>query len=346
MRKGLSLVLTAAIYLLFCLTPAHALIPGDVNNDSNVNLADIIYLVNYIFKGGPSPVLQFAGDVNANCLTNLSDLIYLVNYVFKSGPDPEGCPPWGVPQNLGPPVNTEGAVTPAISADGNTLYFSRVSDIYYSTWSGSSWSTPAPVPGHVNTIYYEAKPFVTADGKKLYFESERPGGMGNDDIWVSTWDSVNNEWGVPVNLGPPVNNSNENSSPSLTADNAKLFFLSGVSIRVSNWNGTGWDPPVILGSGVNANATEDDPNISSDGKTLYFIRWNFYGPQIYVSYFVNGDWSIADTLPSPVNDSFSSLSPSISYDGMSLYFSSGLRPPDFSASPHIFVTRRQKTVAK
>ena len=156
---------------------------------------------------------------------------------------------------------------------------------------------------------YEAKPFVTADGKKLYFEADRPGGMGDDDIWVSTWDSVNNEWGEPTNLGAPINNPNENGSPSLTADNKKVYFNSGLGISVSNWNGAGWDPPVPLGPGVNANFTEDDPNISSDGKTLHFIRWNIYGPQIYVSYFENGDWSVADTVPSPVNDSLSALSP-------------------------------------
>ena len=61
---------------------------GDVNGNKAVNLADIIYLVNYIFKGGPAPVPLLAGDVNKNGQVNLADIIYLVNYIFKGGPAP------------------------------------------------------------------------------------------------------------------------------------------------------------------------------------------------------------------------------------------------------------------
>ncbi len=336
MKRSLLLVLIGGIYLFLAVSPAQALISGDANNDTKVNLGDIIYLVNYIFKGGPSPVIRFSGDVNANCQTNLSDLIYLVNYVFKGGPLPESCPPWGEPQNLGPPVNSDfGEVSPCISADGKTLYlakqvFGGSDDIFYSIWNDSSWSAPAPIPGKVNTIgYNEWKPFVTSDGKKLFFESNNASGFGNDDMWMSVWDSVKQEWGMPINLGPNINTSAEEDSPSLTADGMNLYFMSlgwphpnGEAIFVSNWNGTGWNKPVALGSGVNANGTEEDPNISADGKTLYFIRWNIYGPQIYVSYFENGSWSAAENLGSPVNDTLRALSPFLSYDGLRLYFSS------------------------
>ncbi len=354
MSRVLVVTLILLMSLFFYVDIALTLIPGDANNDYKVNLGDIIYLVNYIFKGGPSPVIRFSGDVNANCQTNLSDLIYLVNYVFKGGPVPESCPPWEEPQNLGPPVNTadDGEVTPCISAEGKTLYFSKTgtlgsNDIYYSQWNGSSWSVPTPIPGNVNTNNTETKPFISADGKKLLFESYRAEGFGEFDIWMSEWDSVNNEWGNPINLGPNINTFYRESSPSLTADGKKLYFMSlgwphpnGQAIFVSSWNGTGWDTPLALSDGVNRNSTEDDPNISSDGKTLYFIRWNIYGPQIYVSYWENSDWSEAENLGSPVNDTFRSLSPCVSYDGLSLYFASGLRPPEFGTSSDIFVTTR------
>jgi len=63
-------------------------IAGDANADGNVTLPDIIYLVNYVFKGGPAPAPLARGDVNASCNVNLGDIVYLVNYVFKGGPAP------------------------------------------------------------------------------------------------------------------------------------------------------------------------------------------------------------------------------------------------------------------
>jgi len=64
---------------------------GDPNADFKVNVTDVIYLVNYFFKGGPAPIPGlFAADVNCDNLRNVTDVIYLVNYLFKGGPKP-GC---------------------------------------------------------------------------------------------------------------------------------------------------------------------------------------------------------------------------------------------------------------
>ena len=64
---------------------------GDCNDDDIITSADIIYLVNYTFKGGPEPIpVVDVGDANCDGVITASDIIYLVNYVFKSGPDP-GC---------------------------------------------------------------------------------------------------------------------------------------------------------------------------------------------------------------------------------------------------------------
>lgn len=90
---------------------------------------------------------------------------------------PESCPPWGEPQNLGPPVNSDvGERTPCISSDSKTIYFTRTGmagseDIYYTTWNGTAWSLPDKIPGMVNSVYYEAKPFISSDGKN-YFLSQ------------------------------------------------------------------------------------------------------------------------------------------------------------------------------
>jgi len=66
--------------------------PGDNNANNKVDLGDIIFLVNYIFKNGPEPINKPMSDVNVDCVLNLGDLIYLVNYIFKGGLDPlPGC---------------------------------------------------------------------------------------------------------------------------------------------------------------------------------------------------------------------------------------------------------------
>jgi hypothetical protein len=61
---------------------------GDVNGSGEISSADIIFLVNFVFKAGTPPVPVAAGDVNKDGFINASDVIYLVNFVFKGGPPP------------------------------------------------------------------------------------------------------------------------------------------------------------------------------------------------------------------------------------------------------------------
>ena len=62
---------------------------GDANSDGNIDVSDVIFLINYLFKGGPLPVPLIAGDSNNDEEVTVSDVIYLINYLFKSGPKPE-----------------------------------------------------------------------------------------------------------------------------------------------------------------------------------------------------------------------------------------------------------------
>ena len=65
-------------------------IRGDANNDSKLTVSDVVYLINYLFKGGPLPVRSYTADNNCDGKTSVSDVVYLINYLFKGGPPP-GC---------------------------------------------------------------------------------------------------------------------------------------------------------------------------------------------------------------------------------------------------------------
>ncbi len=100
-------------------------------------------------------------------------------------------------------------------------------DIWMSTWTGSAWGTPVNIGAPVNTSAWESDPSVTADGSKLYFQSGRSGGVGQDDIWVATWTGSN--WGNVQNLGTPVNSTAYEQMPGISPDGNKLYFCSNKS---------------------------------------------------------------------------------------------------------------------
>lgn len=67
-------------------------VAGDANGDGAIDVADPIYVLNYLYKDGPAPVPLAAGDANADCAVDLADAIYLLNYLYKGGAPPQnGC---------------------------------------------------------------------------------------------------------------------------------------------------------------------------------------------------------------------------------------------------------------
>ncbi len=61
---------------------------GDCNRDEKITVSDVVFLINYLFKGGPTPDPLLAGDANCDEQVTVSDVVYLINYLFKSGPQP------------------------------------------------------------------------------------------------------------------------------------------------------------------------------------------------------------------------------------------------------------------
>jgi hypothetical protein len=78
--------------------------PGDANGDGSVNVGDAVYLISYIFKGGPAPTpyARCSGDANGDCQCNVGDAVYIIGYVFKGGPPPVSCNQWVI--NCGLPL--------------------------------------------------------------------------------------------------------------------------------------------------------------------------------------------------------------------------------------------------
>ena len=124
----------------------------------------------------------------------------------------------------------------------------------------SDWSAPVNLGSVVNSSSADAVPAISKDGESLYFNSNRSGGFGAADLYVSQWDPATESWGVPVNLGVDVNTGGIDASPALSRDEHWLFFHSNrggnmdiwVSYRRHTHDDFGWEPAVNVGSGVNS----------------------------------------------------------------------------------------------
>ncbi len=141
---------------------------------------------------------------------------------------------WTLPVNIGAPVNTSAWETqPAISADGQVLYFvsnraggKGESDIYATRrFPSGKWGAPINLGDTINTPLDDICPFFHADGQTLYFVSEGHIGMGGRDIYFSRR-LPSGRWGIPENLGYPVNTKAEEASLVVSLDGKTGYFAS------------------------------------------------------------------------------------------------------------------------
>src|SRR5712692_11121918 len=90
----------------------------------------------------------------------------------------------------------------------------------------SEWSPLVNLGPHINSAFRDAGPALSKDGLSLYFTSDRPGGRGGNDIWVSQRASREDPWGEPVNLGPTVNTAFDEGVPTFSRDGHFMYFNS------------------------------------------------------------------------------------------------------------------------
>lgn len=143
---------------------------------------------------------------------------------------------WTKPMNLGAPINTGAWESqPSFSSDGRSLYFVRgsydrnrqmVQDIYMSTFQDDmTWSNPVRLSDTINTSGREESVFIHPDNQTLYFSSDGHPGMGGLDVFLSRR-NADGSWGVPENMGYPINTWNDENSFLVSADAHTAYIAS------------------------------------------------------------------------------------------------------------------------
>ena len=197
--------------------------------------------------------------------------------------DPKGR--WFSPVSISKNINSkfnEGTCT--ISADGRKLIFTSCTgrrgygscDLFESIKIGNDWSEPVNLGPNVNSYDWESQPSLSADGRTLYFVSDRRGGYGRRDIWYATLND-NGQWTKALNLGTPVNTQYEEYSPFIHVNGRTLYFASnglvgfgGFDLFFSEKLENGWSLPENVGSPINDHEDQFSLFITADGKKGYY----------------------------------------------------------------------------
>ena len=155
----------------------------------------------------------------------------------------------------------------------------------------SDWSTPVNLGPVVNTAGDENRPAISKDGLSLVVSTNRPGGFGALDLWVSQRALVDDPWGPLQNLGPAINSDSSESAPTFSPDGHRLYFHSAklggcgaidlyVARRQDKRDDLGWEPAENLGCVVNSIYNDAGATIFEDGDvtTLLFTSTRPGGP--------------------------------------------------------------------
>lgn len=203
------------------------------------------------------------------------DFIEVVNISYNSSGN------WTQPEKIDI-VSNYNVGTAGLSPDGQHMLIfiggaNNTGNLYQIDKSGDSWSQPTTLGNKINDLrHLESTGSLTPDGKKLYFASDRAGGYGGLDIYVSE-KLPSGEWDRPKNLGPKVNSKYDEDAPFIHPDQFTLFFTSnghstmgGKDIFVSRLFEDGWNKPENMGYPINTTADDNYFTLTADGRKGYF----------------------------------------------------------------------------
>ncbi len=177
----------------------------------------------------------------------------------------------------------KGAIT--VSQDGDWLFFAADIpgaglgdfDIFKSVYTPTGWSLQENLGEAINTDFWESSPAISPDKRALYFSSNRTGGYGGADLYVS-YLKPNGHWAEAVNMGPHINTAGDELAPFIHADNQTLYFTSdglpgygGSDLFVLKKLPDGsWGPPENMGYPINTIENEGSLAVAADGYTAYY----------------------------------------------------------------------------
>jgi hypothetical protein len=204
-----------------------------------------------------------------------------------------------------------------LNFDGTELFLYKTDNydgaIYSSKFINGAWQPIKKLNKNINTKFYESHASISQDGKKLYFTSNRDGGQGNLDIYVSEKDATG-DWGPAINLGASVNTPFNEDTPFITENDSILYLSSeghssmgGFDNFKSQKIGNVWKTPVNLGYPINT--TDDDKffqpvnngknafySMTTDYKKKEIFYLGFAGSDVNQEFEIKGIFSLQDTV--------------------------------------------------
>lgn len=239
-------------------------------------------------------------------------------------------------------ISTEASeIRLAISPDGSTALWGSTNrgggpggwNIWQSRRTSAGWSSATPVA--FNSPQNDFDPAFSPDGRFVYFFSNRPGGLGGDDLYrVSV---LRHGFGSVEHLGPEVNSAGDEFAPSMAPDNSVLLFASNGrggagrhDLFLARRRGARFDEAQSLPGAVNTASDEFDATFLSDGKTIVFARASNLETDridLYYSLLNGGSYDVGTILPQSINTpEHDTLGPLIVWRHRNTLTFSGQRP--------------------